>query len=182
MEGLLQSKRFRNNLVKWVIMYVGSILLLTTVITYSKYISSFGGSDTARVAKFEVKIAENKCSEEVLTECTQEKYRNTENIDYYFTVDTTNIEVNTAFYLTFYINGNFNLDGIYEVGKSEKILLTTKSDSNIAGTNFKVYTYNNDVVAGKGSNTKYLVRLTAKTSNYANDIVKVGYSAVQKSK
>ena len=39
MKGLLHSKRFKENLYRWLFMYVGVIALLTTVITYSKYVT-----------------------------------------------------------------------------------------------------------------------------------------------
>lgn len=56
MGGLLHSKTFRQNLSRWVFMYIAIICLLTSVITYSKYISSLGAKDEARASKFNVLI------------------------------------------------------------------------------------------------------------------------------
>ena len=56
MKGLLQSKIFRKNLKKWLCMYVGALLLLTTVVTYSKYISKYNVDDDARITKFDVTV------------------------------------------------------------------------------------------------------------------------------
>lgn len=56
MKGLLHSKIFRQNLGKWLCMYVGAILLLTTVVTYSKYMMGVQGVDDAKPAKFNVDV------------------------------------------------------------------------------------------------------------------------------
>ena len=37
---LLHSKLFRQNLFKWIFMYIAALGLLTSVITYSKYITA----------------------------------------------------------------------------------------------------------------------------------------------
>ncbi len=58
MKGLLHSKRFKRNLRKWICMYVGVLLLFTSVVTYSRYVSSLTVNEKARVTKFNVKINE----------------------------------------------------------------------------------------------------------------------------
>ena len=45
MKGLLHSKLFRKNLFTWLFMYIIVIGLFTTVVTYSKYISSMQNAD-----------------------------------------------------------------------------------------------------------------------------------------
>ena len=57
MKGLLQSKIFRKNLRKWLCMYVGVLLLFTTVVTYSKFITNMQGDDEeSKPAKFNVDV------------------------------------------------------------------------------------------------------------------------------
>lgn len=56
MIGLLHSKTFRKNLSRWIFMYIAVICILTSVITYSKYISSLGTKDEVRASKFNVSI------------------------------------------------------------------------------------------------------------------------------
>lgn len=121
MKGLLQSKRFRKNLKKWLCMYVGALLLLTTVITYSKYISKFNLDDEARVTKFDVTIKniENEnlsCTGEIeKLECTTTStYRPTTKIPYEFIVEP-NFEVNTLLSTTIYVPANFNIETLEEI-------------------------------------------------------------------
>lgn len=113
MISLLHSETFRKNLSKWIFMYVAVMCLLTSVITYSKYISSFGADDEARTSKFNVKIepstlgTETSCIES--TEegkgtaptilCTTGTSRPTALLEYYFKVDVTEIEVRSEIHL-----------------------------------------------------------------------------------
>lgn len=104
MKGLLHSKRFKEKLYRWLFMYVGVIGLLTTVITYSKYVTQFTSEEkNARPAKFEADIVYtdslgNGCDEKV-TGCTTGVYRPTSEIKYYFRL-TTDFEVLTDVLLT----------------------------------------------------------------------------------
>ncbi len=138
MKGLLHSKRFRKNLSKWLFMYIGTMLLFTTVITYSKYISSMMSSDGARVAKFDVSVVSDKCSstENGSLECNTGKYRPTQEIKYYFTLKA-NVEVKTDIYLTVFLNNSFKMISVKEVGNAtpESIVCNTGdvSDRTIAG-------------------------------------------------
>lgn len=111
MIGLLHSETFRKNLSKWVFMYIAVICLLTSVITYSRFISSFGNADEARSTKFNVKIepiaTQTSCPDDgELDEgdpsstailCTTS--RPTSLLEYYFKVDVTEIEVKSEVYL-----------------------------------------------------------------------------------
>lgn len=106
MKGLLRSKRFKENLRKWLFMYTGVMLLLTTVITYSKYISSLQIDDDARTSKFSFAIKEVNCSDYISDDNTcdaksGEKCRPTQVITSCFKVDTSGLEVDSDLYLTF---------------------------------------------------------------------------------
>ena len=115
MKGLLHSKKFRRNLYKWVIMYVGVIVLLTTVITYSKYVSQMMADDEARVAKFDIQVTANECasSDENSINCNSGTFRPTQEITYYFTLDA-NTEVKTDIFMTIVLNERFKLKKIEE--------------------------------------------------------------------
>lgn len=133
MKGLLQSKRFKKNLKKWLCMYVGTLGILTCVITYSKYISSLGLNDEARVTKFDVKvksdmqmvacttdITQNCCNGSIESEnlsCITEDYRPTEAIPYEFIVDYE-FEVRTELTLRFYVNKKFTIESLKKDNES----------------------------------------------------------------
>ena len=121
MKGLLQSKIFRKNLKKWLCMYVGALLLLTTVVTYSKYISKYNVDDDARITKFDVTVKniENEnltCTGEIdkLDCTTKDTYRPTTKIPYEFVV-TPNFEVNTLLATTIYVPASFNIERLEEI-------------------------------------------------------------------
>ncbi len=165
MNGLLHSKKFKKNLFKWLCMYIGVMGLLTTVVTYSKYMTTFEGGNTIEVAKFNVDIKDIKCSsaiEEYQNYCNYDAYRPTDEIEYYFIVDTTGLEVRTQFYLTFYINEDFTLESLKEIdfnSKTERNVVIDSSDGSMqnfgSGKNFKVLTVKNDklnnIELGQGS-------------------------------
>ena len=121
MKGLLQSKIFRKNLKKWLCMYVGALLLLTTVVTYSKYISKYNVDEDARITKFDVTVKniENEnltCTGEIdkLDCTTKDTYRPTTKIPYEFVV-TPNFEVNTLLATTIYVPASFNIERLEEI-------------------------------------------------------------------
>ena len=192
MKGLLHSKKFRRNLYKWLFMYVGCIALLTTVVTYSKYMSTFQSSDTARVAKFNVEVKSNEICDDINTEyCNKETYRTTSYIDYYFTVDTTELEVKTQLYLTLYIHNNFDIFGdIIEIDGDKSRNVIVDKDPSFVKDNYKYITIKNDplniIEPASGSRKIYKVRIKYNGTNYTefngtsqSDIIKVVYSAVQ---
>lgn len=117
MKGLLHSKKFRTNLYKWLCAYVGVMLLLTTVITYSKYISKFlGETETPRTAKFDVEIKPITCHDEKTGKtCNQDSYWSTLPVAYYFYVDTSALEVTTRLKVTIDVNENFEVESIEEI-------------------------------------------------------------------
>ncbi len=118
MKGLLHSKRFKKNLSKWLFMYVGVMLLLTSVITYSRYISSWLQQDDARITKFEVKIDKLVCTNyEDDYHCS--KNRPTALIPYYVNVNTKNLETKALLVLTFDVDSKFEIVRIDEVTKQD---------------------------------------------------------------
>ena len=132
MKGLLQSKIFRKNLKKWLCMYVGALLLLTTVVTYSKYISKYNADEDARITKFDVTVKniENEnltCTGEIdkLDCTTKDTYRPTTKIPYEFVV-TPNFEVNTLLATTIYVPASFNIETLEEI--NGKVLYDEKEN------------------------------------------------------
>lgn len=104
MKGLLHSKKFKDNLKKWLCMYVGVILLLTTVITYSKYISSFQGNDKVETAKFNLKLEE--ISVDNSTHLVTDPYI------YKFLVDVSEIDVKSTLKLLTFVDKSFTIENI----------------------------------------------------------------------
>jgi len=123
MKGLLHSKRFKKNLKKWLFMYMCALLMFTTVITYSKYISQYGMGDVARITKFNVEIEnvainnndEYKCdvlnNEKKTLNCTANsdlKYRPTKDLNYTFKL-LPDFEVNTLLTTSMYVPDTFEI-------------------------------------------------------------------------
>ncbi len=197
MKGLFSSKKFRKNLRKWLVMYLGVMAFLTTVITYSKYMSSMYAKDSARVAKFNVLIKPNNCTntDEEQKTCNIGVVRPTK-IDYYFTVDTSELEVNTNIYLKIYINDEFKnfyqTDIIKEVKNDteEEINLVPKENKvTFSGKNYNQYNLNYLYKVGEEDNirTFHVIVKLISNNEYKEgysisspyDIVRVGYSAIQ---
>ncbi len=114
MKGLLQSKRFRKNLGKWLFMYTGVMLLLTTVITYSKYITSLQSSSNASTAKFELAI---HCTSSNGKTCDNdtEAYEVTKEdllLTYTFTVDASQMDVKSKLKLLTFVDKSFTIESI----------------------------------------------------------------------
>lgn len=180
MKELLHSKLFRRNLYKWLFMYVGVMCLLTSVITYSKYITSMQGNDSARVAKFNVAITyDNKCVNSEVA-CDYGSLRPTENIEYYFTVDTTELEVKTLLITNINVHEDFTNIRLYNLTDNKEvtdyeinnnkitITETIKPNENNYVRKYKVTCNFNSAV-----DSKYQA-----THNYSDALV-VGYSATQ---
>ncbi|MDE6285277.1 MAG: hypothetical protein K2M17_05980 [Bacilli bacterium] len=126
MKGLLHSKRFRNNLYHWLIMYAGVLLLLTSVVTYSKYLSTFNSEDKARVAKFNIHFDNDstnneKCKSEKAEglECEVGQYRPTSEIPILFTIETE-LEVTTKLTLDIYAKDGFKLKDLIEIPNAKE--------------------------------------------------------------
>lgn len=112
MTWLLHSKRFRVNLKKWLCMYVGVILTFTTVVTYSRYVSTFTASSTARVAKFKVDIY---CEDGIrIGKCSRDTYSRYQPITYRFNLER-DLEVKTNLRVSIMIDKNFELERVEDV-------------------------------------------------------------------
>ena len=183
MKGLLHSKRFKQNLAKWLFMYVGVMLLLTTVVTYSRYISSMHTKEDARPAQFDVAIEydKNNLVCEDLTNCFSGTFRPTSKLEYTFTVDTTKIEVNTDFVLTVTLHEDFKIESLKNITNNTDIALTDAEKNNLKPTSISSKIY---APSGKTETYKIVVyygKPINKDTDFTNihEIVKVGYSAKQ---
>lgn len=194
MKGLLQSKRFKKNLSKWLCMYVGVLLLLTTVITYSKYISSFMGNDEARAAKFKVKINTNDCILNATGEsCDSGTYFRDDEITYKFVVDTTELEATADFVLTVAVDSKFSIIKI--ANGSNTVCENDNCKANIVNGQ-KVISLLTDaskqITAGHGTSEEYtvIVKYSGTDEDFKDNlqykakenyqIVNLNYSAIQK--
>lgn len=131
MEILMQSERSRKNLYKWLGMYIAVLLLFTTVVTYSKYITKLSSSDDARVASFNMDIDYqnvNGCKAGNNEECLVGKYRPTSEIPYYFTVDTSGLEVRTFFVLSVNVPYPYEIVRITRL-EDKKVVTPTEGNS-----------------------------------------------------
>lgn len=122
MKGLLHSKRFKKNLRKWLFMYICALLVFTTVITYSKYISQYGVEDAARITKFDIEIeniaiegdgytcnvADNEQKTITCTASEETKYRPTKNLDYTFKL-IPDFEVKTLLTTSIFVPNTFEI-------------------------------------------------------------------------
>lgn len=191
MKGLIHSKKFRQNLYKWLFVYIGVLGLLATVVTYSKYISSLGTKDEARVTKFNVKIRfqEDCAADSTETICKTGNHLPFEDMVYYFTVDTSELEVTANLYLTAKfkdtVSSNYEISEIAESklvdGKIVYESVTDqKNSSSIALTS-------NAIEINSTNRGEKLYRVTVKYTG-DNDVdekdasysLYVGYSARQK--
>lgn len=193
MKWLLYSRKFKENLQKWLLMYIGVIGLLTGVITYSKYISSLQSNDAAKVAKFNVNIDYlGKCDGVAQTvACNYGKVRpTTPQFDFYFSVDTSELEVSTTLYTYIYVlkdfGGNFKLyesDSSLHQGNELSYTKLTSNDGK-----FNYFKITEDIAPSSGNKKFYklVVNYNKNTdpeyvteTPYVNAVY-VSYSAIQK--
>lgn len=204
MKYLLHSRKFRSNLFKWIFCYVGTMLLFTAVVTYSRYITTQAANDQARVARFDVtvsKICYDKDSQDPDSCTNSGAFRAKRNNSFYFTVDTTKMEVTSIFVTritlsekltvdpssVFIYNGSAGAADSWVSLEKLKLLkaLNTNLDFEIEGN---VITITEDVIASKGEKRKY--RVDAQYKNFdqderltgvdIEDAITVGFSASQK--
>lgn len=183
MNYLFYSKKFRKNLFKWLFMYFGFLLLFTTVVTYSRYISNLTTNDYARPAKFNVKVNNyGICdSSNYNYECNYGLLRPQDKLEYYFEIDTRELEVSTTFVTLITIDENFGDYVLYNV--TDNKLLEDGNDY-IVKNNKIIITENLRVV--DTYIRKYKLTVSYKNlSSYnetkdINNAVIIGYSAIQK--
>lgn len=204
MKRLLQSKRFKRNLQKWLCMYVGAVLLLTSVVTYSKYITSLGVVDGARVTRFRVKITSDNCTDKGV--CDTDNYSQVSDIPYKFKIDTSELEVRTFLSVSIDVDPDFLIlsvkenDGI-EIYNSEPSFTECNDDSscNYKISDYRAYKFKDIskslnrirldriVEASDNSIREYTITVKYNKNEYLNvagnltkkKIVKIGYSAIQ---
>ena len=194
MQWLIHSKLFKENLKKWLFMYIAVMGLLTSVITYSKYISNFQGSgDTVRSAKFNVKI--NSLNAECPKDtdkivCSLESKRPTQKIDFTVQVDATEMEVSAEVLTRLNL-----LSSSYEIIELVQDDGTTLYNSETNAINSKVQKTNNGSLIiednfNTTSNKIISYRVSALYINNATDpysygkidevpVLQVGYTATQ---
>ncbi len=138
MKGLLQSKRFRKNLGKWLFMYAGVMLLLTTVVTYSKYMTGLQSSSQTSAARFELAI---NCTSSNGKECEKdiEAYEVTKEgleFTYVFTVDASNMDVKSKLKLFTFVDESFSVENISREYKECVETDTTQCPKNLDSTTY----------------------------------------------
>lgn len=195
MKWLLHSKRFKKNLFKWLFLYIGVMCALTSVITYSRYITSMQSSDTARAAKFDVTV-KDICNTLTNTKCNLDSVRptNTNTFDYYFELDTTNLEVLSSIYLYVYVYDDFDINNDVTL---KEYNVSTKEESNLTGTvttghtgSYNYYKIEKTISPGAGDKIDYKLSINySLDSDYKEEhnylasngkaLVRVGYSAMQ---
>lgn len=202
MKGLLQSKRFKQNLYKWLFMYVGVLLLLATVITYSRYIANLlGSNEDARPARFHVKVEPVGCNA-INKSCNTGAYLFDDEIPYEFQVDTSELEANADLVITVTAHDDFE---ITEILKDDEPICQNKEGSTVGACGSNI---NSSFVVNKDTTINYKIKVKYKVhsdgsqdksiidydknisdANFGdkyildyskeNEIVKIGYSAIQ---
>lgn len=162
MKELLHSKSFKRNLRKWIFMYCCVMFVLTIVITYSRYISARSVVDRARAAKFDVKVSYDSCSSKNITgnvtcfDDNMTEARPADKVNFYYTVDTSGLEVATKLVTTIKINNKKTPDGklyfsnfkLYNIDDNKETLIDiTSSDDSITSTE--------NITLGKGKKKHY---------------------------
>lgn len=191
MKELFYSKTFKKNLAKWICMYVCAIGLFVGIITYSRYMASYPVDDTSRMVKFNVDVSYDKiCTEQKIgTVCSYDNIRPTEYLDYYFKVDTSELEVDTDFVTTFIVNKEYFEDyKLYEVTDDKEIEFTTDNSNYTYKVTDNIITLTETIKAGSGKERKFKLKVRYKnydSDNYYDSSVNIteaiviGYSAIQ---
>ena len=184
MKYLMYSKKFKQNLVKWLCMYCGIVCLFTIIVTYSRYITELTSQEGARVAKFNVYVTYNGVCSQIDSneDCNYGSLRPIDSLSYYFTVDTRQLEVNTTLVTNILINEDFENYRLYDVTSVEK-LYVENIDYSVTNNTISIV---EDVNALNGYLRKYKLTVDYKNKDnynqnyYYNDDVIFGYSAIQK--
>ena len=180
MSMLLHSKTFRKNLFKWIFIYLGVILLFTSVVTYSKYISDRSTTSATTIAKFKVDITKTKiCSNLDSSRCNyyddegnligeEYKFKPYDKLNFYFNVSTEELEVATKLVLTIHVDSSkikvISINGEEQEDRSLITIVNPKMDL--------------------GTVLEYIIQVEPKGTLYEeevsmDDVVRIDYSAVQ---
>lgn len=187
MSWLLHSKRFRVNLKKWLCMYVGVILTFTTVITYSRYVSTFTASSSARVAKFKVDIY---CDKGANGRCDNNTYSRYQTITYRFTLDR-DIEVTTGLELKILVDKRFVLESVEDTTRGEIFYdkVNKLGDVSSDDDKYNLFTIKGPVMVSGKDTPIYEVKVSYDNTSvdarnldesFTDDVVRVGFVATQK--
>ncbi|MCI9063628.1 MAG: hypothetical protein HFJ17_03395 [Clostridia bacterium] len=191
MSKLLHSKTFRGNLTKWLLLYILALLIVTGVVTYSKYISSMTSVDDARQAKFKVQIDKGDiCSTTSPDLCNLTSYKPYDQLEYKFSVDTEKVEVLTDLVLNIKVNSDFEVISLNDINipqNTSNKFTVTMSDNTKLSFEDNLFTLISEVGPNKIGKKQYILKLRFKDKSYKveynyNEIVNVGYSAIQKTK
>ena len=188
MSNLLHSKTFRGNLAKWLILYILALLIATGVVTYSKYISSMTSTDEARQAKFKVQIDKGDiCSTTSPDLCNLTSYKPYDELEYKFSINTEKVEVLTELIVNITVNNDFEVISLNDVTipQTNNKFTTTMSDNTNLSFQNNLFTLMSEVGPSKTNIKNYKLKLKFKNNSYKteynyNEIVNVGYSAIQK--
>lgn len=209
MRELLHNKNFKKLLIKWLFIYSGVMGLFAIVVTYSRYVSSQISTTSARAAKFDVDIRqEGSCSDMVnitpkTVACFDQDYNEDEEglrakpqVGFYFTVDTSNLEVNSKILLTATIKkqeenyfNNFKLYDVTTLKEKQELLVEENNSLLLQKTeneNNIVLEYINDYHVTDQKKHTYLLILDYDYDRYKfNPLylnkgqISIGYSAIQ---
>lgn len=174
-------------------MYMGALCILTIMVTYSRYITSLvDKGDHARIAKFEVITSRESCPEDddSCFDDTKGSIRPADTVSFYYSVDTTNLEVSTKLVTTLIIDeknsrseSRFKQPRVYEVTDNGEVEVTLNSfDFNTTNR----VSATEDIAASQGRKKTYkLVMDYDYAKDYTQeltyeDILKISYSATQK--
>lgn len=173
MKGLLHSKRFRRNLKRWICMYVGVLVLFTSVVTYSRYVSKFSSSSSAKVSKFNIEIQKG----EVKTSSNSDPIMPTDEIYYTFKV-IREFEVKTLLVLTVNAEPGFLIEKIEEADTNLLIYssdLSYENNYKYSKDGYQVQDNNQKIV----SITKPITYLEGQIHKTYKVTLKFDYSSVQ---
>ena len=186
MSGLLHIKRFRQNMLKMFAIYLVVILSTTSVITYSRYITSMESTSYARPARFNIDITKGDICVADTTICKLSseltKFKPYDQLDYYFSVDTSQLEVTTIMATTIDIDTHYNFVGIYEIEDEVETLIdiNNNDDYSISGRRINI---SQEVEAGLGTVKTYKIRLSYienSETDQTYDAISVDFVATQK--
>ena len=183
MSRLLHSKTFRNNLFKWLILYVCAILVVTSVVTYSKYMSSMMGQSTGRAAKFNVGLTKGSICSSTSDVCDLASFKPYDTLEYNFSINPAELEVKSNVVLVVNVDSNFDVLSFYDQVNNKTLDATTETNKTLDDGNLtylpsaRRFTLNINNV-GANNNTVRNYKILLKLSSMTNDEKKAYYKTV----